>query len=266
MRILAFDIGNTQIKMGVFDNDDLICSWRLMTSNHTTDEFGIDIQMLLRSENMEVSSLDRVAISSVVPDIMHSFVNAVRRYLKKEPLLIGPGVKTGVKIKAANPKEVGADLIADVAAATELYGFPAIIVDFGTVTKYEVVNENGEFMAAVLAPGIGISAQAMSERAAQLPSIAIRKPEHILTSDTVECMQVGVVYGYIGQVSYMVDLIKRELKNPDMKVIATGGFGNVLAGELPCVNVYDRALTLEGIKIIASRNKAPRLQQISPDN
>ena len=148
MALLVFDIGNTQIKMGVFRDGQLVGSWRMTTgSKKTTDEYGIDIRMLLQFENISVDDIEQVAVSSVVPNIMHSFCNAIRRYLDKEPLIVGPGIKTGVKIKTENPKEVGADLIVDVAAACELYGFPCLVVDFGTATKYEVVNEKGEFMA-----------------------------------------------------------------------------------------------------------------------
>ena len=256
MALLVFDIGNTQIKMGVFRDGQLVGSWRMTTgSKKTTDEYGIDIRMLLQFENISVDDIEQVAVSSVVPNIMHSFCNAIRRYLDKEPLIVGPGIKTGVKIKTENPKEVGADLIVDVAAACELYGFPCLVVDFGTATKYEVVNEKGEFMAAVFSPGIGISADALCSKAAQLPMIEIKKPRSILNSNTVACMQSGLVYGYIGQVRYIVEQIKQEMGMPDMKVIATGGFSNIFTDDLPCIDVYDPALTLKGLQIIAKRNE-----------
>lgn len=254
MNILVFDIGNTQIKMGYYEGDVLAKSWRMTTgSSRTTDEYGINMRQLLNLENIAIDKIDAVAISSVVPNLMHSFTGAVKRYLGKEPLVIGPGVKTGVNVRTPNPNEVGADLITDVAAATEYYGYPCIIVDFGTATKYEVVNEKGEFIAAVFSPGIGISAEALAEKAAQLPHFEIRKPKTILTNTTIECMQAGIVYGYIGQVQYIVSEIKREMNLPDMKVIATGGFGRILAENVNCFDHYDPTLTLKGVKLIAER-------------
>lgn len=255
MRILVFDIGNTQIKMGVYDQTQLIASWRMTTAvNKTTDEYGVDIRMLLDYENIQPYSIDYVAVSSVVPALMHSFTGAVRRYLHKEPLVVGPGIKTGIRIKTANPAEVGADLICDVAAGLEKFGAPLLIVDFGTVTKYEVINRDREFVYAVFSPGLGISAKAMSDSAAQLPSIEIKKPKKILTSVTTECMQAGLVYGYIGQVKYIVDLIRKEMGIADMKVAATGGFGRLFGSELDQIDVYDSNLTLDGLRIIAERN------------
>ena len=255
MILLVFDIGNTQIKMGVFRDEQLAASWRMTTgSKKTADEYGIDIRMLLECEGIQVQSIDQVVISSVVPHIMHSFCNAIRRYVGQEPLVIGPGIKTGVRIKTENPKEVGADLIADVAAACEIYGAPCLVVDFGTATKYEVINEKGEFTAAVFSPGIGISADALCSSAAQLPMIEIKKPKSILNSNTVACMQAGLVYGYMGQVKYIVEQIKEELNLPDMKVVATGGFSRIFAEELSCIDVYDGTLTLKGLQLIAKRN------------
>lgn len=257
--LLVFDIGNTQIKMGVFKEERLIASWRMTTgATKTSDEYGIDIRMLLDCENIQVSSIDQVVISSVVPHVMHSFCNAVRRYVGREPLVIGPGIKTGICIKTENPKEVGADLIADVAAACEIYGAPCLVVDFGTATKYEVINEKGEFVAAVFSPGIGISADALCSRAAQLPMIEIKKPAKVLNSNTVECMQAGLVYGYIGQVQYIVEQIKKEMNLPDMQVVATGGFSKIFANELSCIDLYDAALTLKGLRIIAALNAGGR--------
>jgi len=259
MRILVFDIGNTQIKAGVYDDEKLVTTWRMMTaSSRTTDEHGVQLLSLLQYAGIEIQSIDRVAVSSVVPGIMHSFIGAIRRYLEKEPLVIGPGVKTGVRVKTADPKQVGADLVCDVAATLEKYGAPALIVDFGTVTKYEVVNEKGEFVAAVFSPGIGISANAMSEKASLLPTIEIKKPAHVLSSETVECMQSGLVNGYIGQVRYLIGLIKEELNLPDLQVIATGGFGRIMYPEVPEITHFDAQLPLEGIRLIALKNPAPK--------
>ena len=181
----------------------------------------IAILIMLGTRDIKPSTIDRVAVSSVVPAIMHSVIESIRRYLKIEPLVIGPGTKSGVKIRTANPREVGADLICDVAACLEYYSAPCIVVDFGTVTKYEIIDQDGALMAAVFSPGIG----------------------------------TGLVYGYIGQVQYIVEQIKKEMNLPDMKVIATGGFGRLLAGEIPSIDYYDNELALKGVRLIAMKNK-----------
>lgn len=255
MRSLVFDIGNTQIKMGVFDGIKLVNKWRMTTAaQKTSDEYGIDICTLLDIGRIPPESIEQVAIASVVPNVMYSFTSAIRRYVGLEPLVIGPGVRTGVKVKAANPSEVGADLMADVAAAIDKYGYPCLVVDFGTVTKYEMIDSEGVYMAAVFAPGLGASARSLTESTAQLPSIEIRKPRHILTANTIECMQAGVVYGYIGQVNYIIEQIKKESGLKDLKVVVTGGFGRMMSGEISGITAYDPNLTLEGVRLIGERN------------
>lgn len=256
MRFLVCDIGNTQIKLGIYDDEKLIANWRITTNiSKTTDELGIELMALLTLKQIPEESIDTVAISCVVPGILHSFQNAIVRYLHREPLLVGPGVKSGVRIKTVNPKELGADIICDVAAALCDFEGPLMVVDFGTVTKFEIVNEQGEFIAAVFAPGIGISSKAMSEKAAQLPYIEIKRPDKIITSVTSECMQVGVVYGYIGQVRYLIERIKKEMNKPHMKVVATGGYSQVFGDELSdVIDRYDPQLTLRGLRLIAEKN------------
>lgn len=254
--LLVFDIGNTQIKMGVFKGDDLVVSCRMTTgTKKTTDEYGISITTMLLAKGVKIEDISRTIVSSVVPNIMYSLCNAIKNYIGTDPIVVAPGIKTGVCIKTDNPKETGADLIADVAGANHFYGGPCIVVDFGTATKYEVITEKGEFIACVISPGVGIMTEALSSKAAQLPQITLKKPESILTSNTVECMQAGIVYGYIGQVEYIVSKIKEEMGIPDMKVIATGGFGNIIASETKCIDIYDKNLTLKGLKVIADKNK-----------
>lgn len=253
--LLVFDIGNTNIKMGVFDKDKLVTSIRMTTGiKKTTDEYALSITSMLYMKGINLKDIDRAIVSSVVPNINYSICKAIKKYVGCEPFLLGPGAKTGVSIKTENPKETGADIIADVAAVGNIYGGPAIVVDFGTATKYEVINEKNEFIAAVISPGVGLMTDALSSRTAQLPAITIKKPETILAANTVACMQAGVVYGYIGQVEYIVSKIKEEMHAPDMKVVATGGFGDVIAGETSCIQIYDKDLTLKGLKIIADKN------------
>lgn len=254
--LLVFDIGNTQIKMGVFNGENLVVSCRMTTgTKKTTDEYGIAMITMLREKGINAKDISRTIVSSVVPNIMYSFCNAIKNYIGSEPLVVAPGIKTGVSIKTDNPRETGADLIADVAGAIHYYGGGCIVVDFGTATKYEVITEKGDFIACVISPGVGLMSEALSSKAAQLPEITLKKPDSILTSNTVECMQAGIVYGYIGQVEYIVSKIKEEMKNPDMKVIATGGFGKIIAGETKCIDIYDKDLTLKGLKVIADKNK-----------
>lgn len=203
---------------------------------------------------IDTDKLDDIIISSVVPNIMHSFMNAIEKYLHKTPIIVGPGMKTGLDIKAENPKEVGADRIVDAVAAYEIYGGPIIVIDFGTATTYDVVTANYEFVAAITSPGIQISADALWTRSAQLPNIAIIKPKSILARNTITSMQAGLVYGYIGQVEYIVNKIKEEMRMPNMKVVATGGLGSIIYPETKVIDDYDVLLTLKGLKIIYEKN------------
>lgn len=254
--VLVVDVGNTNIVLGLFKDREFVNSWRLTTqSKRTSDEFGMIIYDLLKHEGVEPESLKHVIVSSVVPSIMYSLTSAIIKYLGIEPLIVGPGIKTGINIITDNPKEVGADRIVNVVAAKTLYGCPAIVIDFGTATTYDVVNEQGDFVAAVTSPGLQISADALWQRASQLPNIEIRKPESILAKNTVTSMQAGLVYGYIGQVEYIVNKIKEELNCPEMQVIATGGLAKIIAPETDTINVYDALLTLKGLEIIYEKNK-----------
>lgn len=253
--VLVIDIGNTNINLGVFENDYLIGHWRMLTKNkRTSDEYGIFIHRLLEYNNIDTDKFDSIIISSVVPNIMYSFTNAMRKYFNIEPLIVGPGIKTGISLKAENPKEVGADRIADAVAAYEIYGGPVLVIDFGTGTTYDVVNKKGEFIAAITSPGIQISADALWSKAAQLPNIAIKKPPSILARNTITSMQAGLVYGYIGQVEYIINKIKEELNNYSIKVVATGGLGNIIVPETNAIDEYDILLTMKGLKIIHDKN------------
>lgn len=254
--VLVVDIGNTNIVLGIFEGDNLIGHWRMLTENkRTSDEYGIFIQHLLKYNNIDTDKFENIIISSVVPNIMHSFINAMRRYFDTEPLIVGPGIKTGISIKAENPKEVGADRIVDAVAAYDIYGGPLIVIDFGTATTYDVVNKEGEFVAAITSPGIQISANALWSKAAQLPNISIKKPPSILARNTITSMQAGLVYGYIGQVEYIIAKIKEELNDYEMKVVATGGLGSIIEPETNSIDVYDNLLTLKGLKLIHDKNK-----------
>lgn len=203
--LVVIDVGNTNITLGVYDQDELIANFRLTTKlQRTSDEFGITLFSFFQTKNIDPKGVEDVLISSVVPKIMHSLTNAIRKYFNIEPIIVGPGIKTGISVKTENPREVGADRIVDIAAAYHIYGGPALVIDFGTATTYDYVNENGEFEFGVTSPGIEISAQALWTQAAKLPEIEIKKPATIMCRNTITSMQGGLVYGYIGQTEYII--------------------------------------------------------------
>ena len=253
--LLAIDVGNTNITFGGFDRDKQVVNFRMMTKqSRTSDEFGLCIIEFLRHFSYESGDIEGVIIASVVPDIMHSLIGGVEKYIKKKPLIVGPGLKTGIKIVTENPKEIGPDRIVDAVGAFEKYGGPVLVMDFGTATTYDLINEKGEFVAGITAPGIKISAKALWEDTAKLPEIEIAKPDSILAQNTVTSMQAGLVYGQIGQTEYIVKKVREESGYSDMKVVATGGLGNIISSETDCIDVYDRSLTLDGLREIYYKN------------
>ncbi|MBF7096913.1 type III pantothenate kinase [Alkalibacter mobilis] len=254
--LMTIDVGNTNIEIGIFKGDEFVGTWRMITSTRkTSDEYGVFIITLLQAKGINPKDVKDAIISSVVPNIMYSLVNGIKKYLYINPMLIEPGIKTGISIHTENPKEVGADRICDIVAGYFIYGGPAIVIDFGTATTYDYVDEKGVFSAAVTSPGIQISADALWSRAAQLPNIEIEKPDSILARNTVTSMQAGLVYGYIGQVEYIVKKIKEETGKHDAKVIATGGYAKIIFPETDVIDIVDSALSLKGIKIIYDKNK-----------
>lgn len=254
--LLAIDVGNTNIELGVYQGDKLLGTWRMMTKTmRTSDEYGILITALLGYDGIKTGDIDGVIISSVVPNIMYSLTNSVRKYFDIEPIVVGPGTKTGISIHTENPKEVGADRICDIVGAYYTYGGPAIVIDFGTATTYDFVTADGVFNAAVTAPGIQISADALWSKAAKLPNIEIKKPPSILARNTVTSMQAGLVYGYIGQVEYIVKKMKEETGCLDAKVISTGGYAKIIMSDTNVIDIHDPVLSLKGVKIIYEKNK-----------
>ncbi|MFZ7131003.1 MAG: type III pantothenate kinase [Eubacteriales bacterium] len=254
--LLAIDVGNTNIELGVLKQDELIGTWRMITKTvRTSDEYGILITALLKNSEISATDIKDVYISSVVPNIMYSLTNSIRKYFYVDPVIVGPGIKTGISIHTENPKEVGADRICDIVAAYYLYGGPAIVIDFGTATTYDYITAEGVFNAAVTSPGISISADALWSKAAKLPNIEIKKPKSILARNTITSMQAGLVYGYIGQVEYIVNKIKEETQCPHAKVIATGGYAKIIVPETKAIEIYDPVLSMKGIKLIYDRNR-----------
>ena len=253
--LLVADAGNTNITLGVFDGKELLGHFRMTTKmQRTSDEYGVFILQVLAAKNIMVEDIEDVIISSVVPNIMHSFVSGIIKYLNKKPMIVGAGIKTGIKISTANPKELGSDRIVDAVAAYELYGGPVIVIDFGTATTYDLVSAEGEFIAEVTSAGIRSTAGALWSEAAKLPQFEIKMPDTILAKDTITSMQAGLVYGYIGQTEYIIDKIKEESGIKDLKVVATGGLGKMISEACPKIDIYNQMLTMHGLRIIHEKN------------
>lgn len=254
--LLVIDVGNTNITFGVYNQDELVSTFRIVSAlQRTSDEYGMVISDLIERQGVNIDEIEGAVIASVVPNTMHSLVNAIKKYMKKTPLIVGPGTKTGIKIDTPNPKEIGADRIVDIVAAYELYGGPALVIDFGTATTYDLVTEDGRFTAGITAPGIRISAKALWEDTARLPEVEIMKPKSILAQDTISSMQAGLVYGQIGQTEYIIKCVKQETGYDNLKVIATGGLGRIIASETKLIDEYDITLTLKGLQLIYQRNQ-----------
>ena len=249
--ILTLDVGNTNMTGGVFDGDEIKATFRITTKMpRTSDEYGLLLRDVVKQNDIEPSEIKDAIICSVVPNLMHSLQGALIKYFHIVPIVVEAGIKTGIRIATTNPKQVGADRIADAVAAYELYGGPVLVIDFGTATTYDLVDETGAFIGAITAPGIRISAKALWEDAAKLPEIEIKKPENILGKDTITSMQSGLVFGQIGQTEYIIRKVKEEMGLNEMKVVATGGLGRIIASETDAIDVYDPNLTLKGIHMI----------------
>ena len=254
--LLTIDVGNTNITFGIFDAAELITTFRMTTKQmRTSDEYGVSIIDMLERNKIEKKIVEDVIIASVVPNVMHSLTSAVIKYLEITPIIVGPGIKTGIRVATENPKQIGADRIVDAVAAYDLYGGPVLVLDFGTATTYDLIDANGAFTAGVTAPGIRTSAQALWQEAAKLPEIEIKKPKSILAQETISSMQAGLVYGQIGQTEYIVQNMKKESGYENIKVVATGGLGRIIANETNCIDIYDSNLTLSGLRLIYEKQK-----------
>lgn len=255
--IFVIDIGNTNIKYGVFEGDKIVASFRVASKKSSTaDEYGTVVRDLLLSGGINREQIEGVIVSSVIPQLNYTIEHMCEYYLGKKPVMIGPGVKTGLNIKVDNPREVGADRIVNSVAAFKKYGGqkPVICIDFGTATTFNVITETGEFIGGVIAPGIKGSLDSLVSSAAKLPNVELELPEKIIAKNTVTNMQAGLLYGFAGLVENVVLKMKRELGR-DAFVVATGGLSETIIKELPSVNAIDRTLTLDGLKILYDMNK-----------
>jgi type III pantothenate kinase len=254
--LLALNINNTLIKIGIYEGAALANSWRIATdSDKTDDEYAMVLRGLFDYAGIPFSRIESVAVSCVVPALAEVFDRLSRRYFGVAPLVVGPGVRTGIRIHYENPKEVGADRICNAIAVFEKYGGPAIVVDFGTATTFTVVSADGDFLGGAIAPGVGISMDALAELA-QLRRVELVRPPSIIARSTVTALQSGILYGVVGQVEELIDRIRRELGGRAVTV-ATGGWAELIAGECRSIDHHDPLLTLEGLRIIHRRNQTP---------
>jgi type III pantothenate kinase len=254
-KVLLFDVGNTNIVLGIYEDGEMIINWRLSTAHHrTADEYAMIIRDLCRYEEVDISIVDAVVISSVVPPLMMALEEMSLKYFGVKPIVVGPGIKTGIQIRYENPREVGADRIVNAIAAYELYGGPVIIVDFGTATTFCAVDEDGDYLGGAITPGIGISTEALFQKAAKLPRVELTKPKNIIGKTTISSMQAGIIYGYAGQVEAIVRRMKKEMGGKP-KVIATGGLAQLISEEAKCIDIIDPFLTVKGLWFVYQRNK-----------
>lgn len=256
--ILVIDVGNTNMTLGVYDGETLRCTFRLMTQTpHTSDEYGMMIVQLLSNNGIDAAKLTGSIVASVVPAVMHALLGALTRYIGTKPMIVGPGVKTGIRIATEDPRAIGADRIVDAVAAYEKYGGPVLVLDFGTATTYDLITADGCFAAGITAPGIRISSEALWTRTAKLPDIEIKMPKTILAQETITSMQAGLMFGQIGQTEYIIARVRQESGLKDLKVVATGGLGRLIADETDAIEIYDPYLTLDGLRMIYEKNAAP---------
>ena len=252
--LLVFDIGNSNIVLGTYEGKKLMRHWRISTDRQKTgDEYGMLINNLFNFQGLKMNDISAIIISSVVPPLVVPLVKMCQRYFKIKPLVVGPGIKTGIRLKYENPREIGADRIVNAVGAHEQYGGPLIVIDIGTATTFDVVDDNGDYLGGAIAPGIGISTEALFQRAAKLPRIELVTPKSVICRNTITSMQAGIIYGFVGQIDEIVRRIKAEMGvNP--KVIATGGLATMIAKESTTIDKIDHFLTLTGLRVLYERN------------
>ena len=253
--ILCIDVGNTNIKYGIFDGDKLAVSFRVATDlKRTSDEYGTKLVDMLAVKGIRAEQIHGAIVSSVIPSLNYTISHMCSGYLDIDPILVGPGTKTEHNLRVDNAREVGADRIVNDVAAIRKYGAPVVVIDFGTATTFNIINENREFIGGVIAPWIRGSMDSLVNSTAKLPRVEIEIPKSVIGKNTTTNMQAGIVFGFAGLVDYIVRKIKREMKCPDMQVVATGGFSEIIASEISCIDHVDKLLTLQGLKYLYDLN------------
>jgi len=253
--LLAIDIGNTSIHVGVFEGEELRATWQIASDVHRkTDEYAVILLDLMAHHGLKTTDITDAVMCSVVPPLIGTYAEFCEQYLKVTPLIVGAGVKTGVKIRMDNPREVGADRIVHAVAAHQLYGGPAIIVDMGTATTFDSISREGDYLGGVIAPGIGIAAEALFMRTAMLPRVELTRPKKAIGTNTVTAMQSGLVFGYVGLVEGIIARIQAEL-GEKATVVATGGYSKIIAKETKIFDAVNLDLVLIGLRLVYLMNK-----------
>ncbi|MCD6582986.1 MAG: type III pantothenate kinase [Desulfuromusa sp.] len=253
--LLVIDIGNSNTVLGIYDQQNLKNNWRIGTDkDRTVDEYAMLINNLFQLSGLQFSGLDDVIVSSVVPPMLDTIEGLCQQYFKLKPYVVGPGMKTGMPIQYDNPREVGADRIVNAIAAYERSKCGLIVVDFGTATTFDVISPDGSYQGGAIAPGVGISADALFERASKLPRVEFSRPDQVIAKNTVNSMQSGIFFGYVGLVEGIVSRMKKELLERP-KVIATGGLAAPISTATNCIDQVEPFLTLEGLRILYERNR-----------
>ncbi|MDR0885874.1 MAG: type III pantothenate kinase [Clostridiales Family XIII bacterium] len=262
--LIAFDVGNTNIVLGVFKDGELIESWRMDSiTKKSADEYGMIIVQLFEHAKLSVDDVDDVIISTVVPSVLYTLQHLSQKYLGRKAIVVGPGIKTGLIVKYDNPKQVGADRIVNAVAALTKYGGPLIIVDLGTATTFCAVTSDWEYLGGSIAPGLKISSDALFEKTAKLPKVELESPGRTICKNTIDSIQSGLVYGHMGMIEYFIREMKKELTKIEktdkpVRVVATGGLATMIQEGVDCIDYVDKLLTLEGLAIIYEKNKRPR--------
>ncbi len=254
--LLAIDLGNTNIKYGVFDGEKLVASFRVSSRiSRTADEYGSVLVGLLSDRGIKKGDIDGIIFSSVIPALNYTICHMCEYFFGISPLIVGPGIKTGLNIKADNPREVGADIIVNSVSAYNKYGGSIVVIDFGTATTFDIIGEKGELLGVVISPGIKTSLEGLATKTAQLPMVELDAPKTVIGKNTKHCMQAGIIFGFSGLVENIIKKIKKELKIDSVKVVATGGLGEIIAKETSSISLVDRTLTLDGLRILYELNK-----------
>ena len=254
--LLALDIGNSNIKVALFDGNDLKNYWRVSTNrSYSSDEYGLILDGMFRHAGRDTKEEEGIIMSSVVPTINFTIDHMCREYFKQEPMVVGPGIKTGINILYESPRDLGSDRICNAVAAHHHYGPSCIFIDFGSATSFGVVDRRGSFLGGCICPGMKLASEALVSGTSKLPNFELIMPDQVIAKSTVSNLQSGLLYGYVGQVNYLVERMKEELADPEVRVVATGGLALVIAGRTKNIDRLDGLLTLKGLKIIYDKNQ-----------